>query len=79
MVLLRAVNEYLTQRLQKTRSRVGWNKRSGSTKREGDIFKIWFVINVHLALPFDGEWLFFIVLLVEPLRLFHPTGLFGVE
>jgi len=86
-------------------SRVGWNKRSGSAKRERDIFKVRSTIGVHLESPFAGESLLyedfflpfeavgfllqggcprswarrrFIVpysLLVEPLRLFHPTVL----
>ncbi len=34
---------------------VGWNKRSGSTKRERDIFKVRSVIDVHLDLSFAGE------------------------
>ncbi|NOX93291.1 MAG: hypothetical protein GXP18_12825 [Gammaproteobacteria bacterium] len=38
-------------------SRVGWNKRRGSTKRERDLFKARSVIDVDPDSPFAGELL----------------------
>ncbi len=93
-------------------SRVGWNKRSGSTKQDKGHIQGSIAIDVHLDSPFAGELLlnkrFFLRLqaigvllqsvdflsavvsyrgdllfrnrlLVEPLRLFHPTGLLCAE
>ncbi len=36
---------------------VGWNKRSGSTKRERDLFRVRSVIDVDPDSPFAGELL----------------------
>ncbi|NOX90984.1 MAG: hypothetical protein GXP18_00610 [Gammaproteobacteria bacterium] len=38
--------------------KVGWNKRSGSTKRERDLFKVCSVIDVDPDSPFAGDLLF---------------------
>ncbi len=39
-------------------NRVGWNKRSGSTKRERSLFNVRLIIDVDPDLPFAGELLF---------------------
>jgi len=39
----------------KTVNRVGWNKRSGSTKWERDISKARSTIDIYFDLPFVGE------------------------